>query len=617
VDGVERQMNNTSPPITESALQKERRLFRELLDHLINTALNSLFDLRPERAQRRMRNLVILLLLAGFLITLIYYPLRIWLGYIQDVLLYLLNSTYAASYVGQDPITKFVALIIQALLDPHILQYLPIFVAPFFIAQHLAALYLADIFELEDISIARRFVSEVALSGSDETIRISQGKISDSNLESPNYLIGGPGKVIVDLDSVALFERADGTSHVIGPTGKEPYGKATLDGFERFRLALDIRDHHVELRDQDNKSQSVKGRSSDGIPITATDVHLMFSVHRGESAQSSAESPYLFSKEAIERIAYKSASRVTPDQKHASAYEFSWINNMIDLIRGKLGGFMSGRKLTEYLASTGAPEFEKALQREELIAEQVRRLTQPNEETDIKQPKPPSNFTPRHQITDLFSQFAQEFTKSARDNGVELHWIGVGTWKTPPEIDIVSEKHLEAWKISQDNMKAGNQENMLKAESEATLKKLASLIEQVPIDAFRELDEGFRMPFKKSTNRKQPSRKVDQRRFRNIDNADDVRFNEDELLDMFKGQMTPDQLVKRFNDKIDAAVDEKLRGQEKDSDQRTNMRSLLMEYRNQLSEAVQLMTAKGELVPSSIKEAINYINQQMGFKHWV
>src|SRR5678809_1301856 len=91
------------PPV-ESALQKERHLFGELFDRFINSLLNWLFDLRPERAQRRMRNLSILFPLLGFLICLHYYPLGLWAGYLQDIFTYLLNPSYAASYVG-DPFT--------------------------------------------------------------------------------------------------------------------------------------------------------------------------------------------------------------------------------------------------------------------------------------------------------------------------------------------------------------------------------------------------------------------------------------------------------------------------------------------------------------------------------
>ena len=351
-------MSNASQPPTESVLQKEQRIFRELYDRLINAALNRWFDLGPASAARRMRNIMIMFLLAGTLITLYSYPLYLWAQRLQEIFLYILNPGYAANYNGE-PFTPFVTLLVQALTDPHLLQYLPIFLAPFFIALQLAAIYLADIFELEDVAVARSFVWQVALSGSNETIRVTQGKVSDKNGDSPLYLIGGPGKVMVDLDSAALFERADGTPHVIGPTGNQPGGRATIDGFERFRQAIDIRDHYVELRDQDSKSPSVKSRSRDGIPITATDVRLMFSIHRGENAKPNSASPYPFSPDAIERIVYKSASRVTPDQVNPSVYEFSWINNMIGLIRGRLGGFMNERNLTEYLASVGTPELEK------------------------------------------------------------------------------------------------------------------------------------------------------------------------------------------------------------------------------------------------------------------
>lgn len=603
-------MTDTPQPPVENPLQKELLIFKELFERLINALLNWLFDLRPEKAVRRMQYLLILFLLTGALVTLYSYPLILWAQRLQEIFLYLLNPNYATAYAatyGGEPFSKLFDLLRRALADPHILQYFPIFLAPIFIALHLAALYLADIFELEDVAVARSFVWAVALSGSNETIRISQGNIADQNSESPNYLIGGPGKVIVDLDSVALFERADGTPHVIGPTGKEPYGKATIDGFERFRQAIDIRDHYVELRDQDSKSPSVVSRSRDGIPITATDVRLMFSVYRGENAQLSPESPYPFSREAIERIVYKSGSKVTPDQTNPSAYEFSWINNMIGLIRSRLSDFMSERNLTEYLASTGAPEFEKLKQREELIAEQIRRLTKPIEEDSQAKPiKPPPDFTPRYKITDLFSQFTEGFTKNAHDKGVELHWIGVGTWKTPPDIEIVSEKHLEAWKISQENMKAGSPEAMSRAESEAILGKLEALIRGVPIEAYQNIVGSNKQFNKRPMNRKQDHKSKDR------DFDEDAFLDDEDMVELLSENLMISDLTKRFNDRITAAAEQKMR----DSDQRDEMRTLLLEYRKELTEAVQFMKAKDEPVPPIIEEAIKYIDTQMGFKHW-
>ena len=137
-------MTQATPPAVETAYQKEKRRFGELFDRLINSLLNWIFDLRPERAQRRARNLTLLFLLMGFLVTIYYYPLVIWARYLQDIFLYILNAAYAAGYQG-DPFLNFTNFLITVFTDARILQYLPIFVAPFFIAQQLAAYYLADI----------------------------------------------------------------------------------------------------------------------------------------------------------------------------------------------------------------------------------------------------------------------------------------------------------------------------------------------------------------------------------------------------------------------------------------------------------------------------------------
>lgn len=592
-------------PSTETPWQRERRLFRELSDRLVNAWLNWFFDLGPERAQSRMRNLTIGLIVAIFFVALIYYRPSVWAANLQDLFLYLLNADYAVAHPNS--LNNFINFLEQVVIDPRILQYIPILIAPFFIAQQLAAYYLADIFELEDMTVARSFVSEVALSGSDETIRISEGRIADKYLQSPNYQIGGPGKVIVDLDSVALFEKADGTPHVIGPTGREPGGRATIDGFERFRQAIDIRDQYVDI--------SVTSRSRDGIPISATDVRLMFSIDRGENPQPSAEFPYPFSKSAIEKIVYKSSSRVTPDQKEPSAYEFSWIGNMLGLIRGRLGGFMGSKNLTEYLANIGQPELEKAKQQEELIAQEVRKLAQPDEDAKAKEIKLPA-FTPRNQITNLFSQFTNDFIRGARNSGVELHWIGVGTWKTPPDIDVVSEKHVEAWKLSQENMRAGSNDAMKGVEGSAMLKKMEDLIRSVPFEAYYDII-GMKKTFGKQWGNKKASKKQDTRP-RDKTGSDDVMFDENELVKILSGgDVSISDLTKRFNDKVEASAEKMFRETDRESDRRGEMRELLMEYRNQLIEAVQFMNAKGEPVPQVIEEAIKHINQQMGFRHFV
>ena len=59
----------------ESALQKEGKLFQELFVRLGNAVLNSIFDLRPERAARRRQYLLVLFIVIWYVISLRYYPL--------------------------------------------------------------------------------------------------------------------------------------------------------------------------------------------------------------------------------------------------------------------------------------------------------------------------------------------------------------------------------------------------------------------------------------------------------------------------------------------------------------------------------------------------------------
>ena len=584
-------MTTLAIPTEESALQRESNLFKDLFIRLGNALLNKIFDLSPESASRRFQNFFILLLFTWFLISLRYFPLNLWAGHLQNVFLALFNPAFAQTF-PENPIITFVFFAWRALTDPRVFQYFPIFLASFFIALQSAAIYLADVFELEEVGVARQFVWSVALSGSNQVIRVSQGDVADAFRETPTFLIGGPGLVVVDLDSVALFEKSNGMPHVIGP------GAAKLDGFERFRQAIDIRDHYVDLRDQDLRSQSVKSRSRDGIPITATDVRLMFSIHRGPGTGPSTALPYPFSKEAVEQIIYKSSSKVTPDLPNPSTYEFSWINNMIGLIRGRLGGFMNQHQLTVYLASTGMPEFEKVKQREESIAEQVQQLTQSAEEpSKAKEVRPPPKFTPRYEITNLFTQFAEEFTKSARNSGVELRWIGVGTWKTP--IEIVPDKHLEAWKLSQENLQSGSEEVMEITQQRAIVQKMESLIKSVPFEAYHEI-----MGTSKPTRR--PAKKEGFKPKELEENLDDLILEEEESTEGFDNMLKIIALSEIMKDRSSTHSPE----------HREAMRMLLLEYRKQFIEAMEFMKAKKEAVPASIEEAVKHINSVLGYKHW-
>jgi len=300
----------------------------------------------------------------------------------------------------------------------------------------------------------------------------------------------------------------------------------------------------------------------------------------------------------VENIAYKAASRVTPELPNPSTFEFSWINNMVGLIRGRLGGFMSQHNLTEYMASIGMPEVEKVKQREEMISRQVQQLTQSGDEAvERKEIKAP-DFQSRYKVKNLFAQFADEFTGKARNSGVELHWIGVGTWASP--VNIVPDKHLEAWLLTQENLKKDSPEEMNKIEQREVVEKMKELIQKVPLDAYEYILATIRQTKKSG---KQSIKKKEKPKVEFIDGDDNI-FPADEM--------------KQFAEMLDilqTMKDEKDEESEpRDIDHAHDVQALLLEYRQQFQETADFIKHKNEPVPQSILDAVKYIDNQIA--HW-
>lgn len=460
-----------SPRKTETMLQKESRVFREQLGRLGNCILNKIFDLSVKGSMRRNLVITFLFLALGLIFSLRVHPLATWGEELRLLFQYLFNPIYAQA--NQDAAIRFFNFAFGAALGPQSLRYLPLFILPFVIALQSAAIYLADVFEIKKIEIAREFITQVALTGSRKTIIIGNGDIADKDKDSSIYLIGGPGQVQVELDTAALFEKPYGQPNVIGPTVK---GKAKLEGFERLRQAIDLRDQYTDSLD-------IKSRSLDGVPIGTTDVRMVFSVWRKDK-QRTAKKPHPFSKKAIETLVYGQVSRVVKDGPNPSEPPSSWTGTIQGLIRGKLGGFMSKHRLAEYIASIGVTEVEQARHRENEIIKVGQDVIAGDDSLEPRNVPPPPEFQPRHKVSNLFSQFTDAFTKKASKRGVQLSWIGVGTWKTPNE--IVPEKHLEAWRLSRDNMERGSKEALDGLQNEAQLQQTLRLIQNIPLARFQQ-----------------------------------------------------------------------------------------------------------------------------------
>jgi len=375
---------------------------------------------------------------------------------------------------------------------------IPFFVTGYY-ALEMAADYLADIFELKHVDTARIFIQQLSLHGGGHAIRVRGGKIVDEDLESPLIKIGGPGRVVVEFDSAVLFERPDGTPHVIGPNKRsdgnseedefETIDIAVLDGFERFREAIDLRDHYIG--NPSGEGMTIKSLSLDGLPVSAADVRAVYSVRRNENKSNkqtpSKELPYPYVNKAIKDIVYQSSARVLIEGPNPSDRPSVWTSTIQTLIRAAIGEFMSENNLSEYLASFGAPEVELAESQERTIQFQRFEVTANTTATTnppvISRPK----FHPRTELSNVFSRVSDRFTRRAYERGVDLHWIGVGTWKIPDKIasDIISGQHIQAWQLNRENILRGGEDSLKSVFNDTYLDQKLHLIQNVPLAAYK------------------------------------------------------------------------------------------------------------------------------------
>jgi len=359
------------------------------------------------------------------------------------------------------------------------------------LALHMAGNFQADVFELKDVRTAWRFVSNLAAGRSPGVIRLREGRIVEADRKSPIVQIGGPGRVIVDYDTAALFEKPDGTPHIVGPdeggasgAGDSARG-ATLEGFERLREPV------ISLRDQyignpAGQPLAVIGRSLDGMPIGVADVRGLFSVRRDRTSidqASAVERPFPFRDRDIENLIYNQPVPVLTGEDHASGVPGDWTITMHGLIRDSLREFMSQNPLSEYLAGVGASEVERSELHADTILTKALQISSELPESGPDGQAATPKFHSRTELSGKFKKYESEFSTRAKEFGLELHWIGVGTWKMPDESSglAVSQKHLEAWRMNRENAQRSDPQTLEQLALGTLLDEKLRLMQDVPI----------------------------------------------------------------------------------------------------------------------------------------
>ena len=361
------------------------------------------------------------------------------------------------------------------------LKYIPLLAVVYSLSRKMAARYLDDVYELHDNDLASAFLEEVTFGLGREKITINEGKIPEKDEKSPIILIGGPGSIQVNLDSVALLEKVDGESKVIFPRNES----WKLGRFERIR---EIGQHDevgkreyaiINLRDQFVSGLSVKSRTKDGIPIEAHGIKVIFSILRRQKKESDTAQTdaYLFDENAVQALVYNQTI-ITPEPSTPSGVTFPWDTTIIPLIISELEKLIMSRTLSEILATVSQVEIDQASSNDHTIAQMRVEMTGQQSTTGAmgarKESQAP-NFESRSKITAQF--FEKAFKEKAAKLGVSLEWIDIGTWQLPSS--LILDKHKEAWNLARENAK--KRAAVERSGKRHEMKEITNLIDDVVI----------------------------------------------------------------------------------------------------------------------------------------
>jgi hypothetical protein len=344
---------------------------------------------------------------------------------------------------------------IAIIIGMSLVKYVPLLMVVYNLARIMAARYLDDVYELNDEDLASEFLEEVTFGYGSEQITINEGKISAKDEQSPLILIGGPGAIQVNLDSIALLEKVNGEPEVIYPRS-DPW---RLGRFQRIREIgksdeAGKREYAIiNLRDQFVSGLSVKSRTKDGIPLEAHDIKVIFSILRRQDAGSDKVQgdAYLFDERAVQALVYNQTI-ITPQPSTPSGINFPWDTTVIPLVISELEELIISHTLSEILASISQKEVDSAFNNDQTIVQMRLEMTGRQMMAGMRKESLVPKFESRSRITAQF--FEKKFKEKAAKLGVSVEWIDIGTWQLPSS--LILDKHKEAWNLSRENAKKRN-----------------------------------------------------------------------------------------------------------------------------------------------------------------
>jgi hypothetical protein len=361
------------------------------------------------------------------------------------------------------PLTYTLRQIILFYLSAGVLKRLVLAFAAYLLAHNLAGIYLGDVFEVNP-AVGRKFVFQAAFASSYNQINLREGTIPQEDQESIMVLIGGPGEVIVELDTAVLVEGPYG--YRVIPAGEsQAVRRVNLEAFERIRQG-------VYLGEREG-AQTIWSRTRDGVSVSVEGINYRYTIFRAGQTASEV-TPYPFDEQAVINQVYRQ-SRPAKNPPEGADWKTSLPRPISTPVARQVSEFIGSHTIGEILANIGDPELDALSRREENIEATSRLISgTAGQGTSHVLALTPGRYVPRSDLTNRFND--ERFKQTAAGIGFQINWIGVGTWVLPPS--SILENHVQAWRLSRENYDRGEETMLERLEDDARLQETMRLLQE-------------------------------------------------------------------------------------------------------------------------------------------
>lgn len=296
-----------------------------------------------------------------------------------------------------------------------------------------ASLAQSAIYSLDSVGKSQNHILANAFGLFHKEVDLQNTDTANKNIVFRN--IGGPAKLIIPMESAVILESSWGTLRSAGPQES----LTELAGFERSRLIIDLRDQVVDI--------NLSARTKDGVRTKVEGARAVFSISRG-AKEASLSNPYPFSKQAALRIA-----RQIENIPGASNNQSSMGNPV-----GHHGGRFIEQELQAFIGEFWLGEL----------------LAAPKEQSLEIEGGQSHLFLARDLIRKQFIEYSR---KRAIEQGIQINWIDIGTWK----VDELAQGILQDYQDENVDQLSFLEENPLEQSKNEEINRL--LTELVKVDS--------------------------------------------------------------------------------------------------------------------------------------